>query len=228
MKESIKNRLVDLMVESSAARKALTRGIAARKAGVSSPKPYNASPASIGLKHWPKKGKNQGKPFDHPTGNADMQKTLAKKQDTPDYKTTPMGGNLRDRLNRRKAVGEFGDDAIRFGTNKNNTDSAFKNSSVGAIQGRQDTARKSLAAQKAQKAQAESDRITKDAEKSAADAAAKKKSEEDKAAKRKEREDANNNMKAYNSTLRNPHRSGKKLGDKFAVDTNINAPKAQF
>ena len=83
-------------------------------------------------------------------------------------------------------------------------------------------------AQKAQKAQAESDRIAKDAEKSAADADAKKKSEEDKAAKKKEREDANNNMKAYNSTIRNPHRSGKKLGDKFGVDTNINAPKAQF
>ena len=68
-------------------------------------------------------------------------------------------------------------------------------------------------AQKAQKAQAESDRITKDAEKAAADADAKKKSEEDKAAKKKEREDANKDMIAYNSTLRNPHRAGRRVSN---------------
>ena len=83
-------------------------------------------------------------------------------------------------------------------------------------------------AQKAQKEKAESDRIAKDAEKAAADADAKKKSEEDKAAKKKEREDAHQDMKAYNATLRNPHRLGKKLGDRLKVDTGIKPTGSVF
>jgi hypothetical protein len=95
MNESIKNRLVDLMVESSPARRKLTRGIAANIAGVTPPRPYNAPPSSRDLKHYPKKGPWFGKPFDHPTGNADMQKKLAAlKPSTALTTTTPTSTAL--------------------------------------------------------------------------------------------------------------------------------------
>ena len=86
MNESARKRLLDLMVESSAARRELTRSIASKIAGVSSPKPYNASPASRGRKSWPKKAPHFGRPFDHPTGNADMQKRLAASK--PSFRTS--------------------------------------------------------------------------------------------------------------------------------------------